>query len=289
MDYVGKEIRKKLSIGDNSTINLLRKGTNTVCSVIPENMVLRIHEDQNKTDIEENLQIVSELSRTSRVLPPIYPTVFSSGTTHVTAWPLAVAAKQNDYEAYKGMGEALKTLHDNDTKNSAFSKLATINLLETIKKRLTALKKSNSIPRYAIDVLEREANKIAEDHNKMLSEPLSVIHRDSHIGNLVHYDGKWVLIDMDNICLGPWQYDFIPTAVRSYRFGQEKEYNALVEGSGKDIREWKFFKSACSIRELTMTTWLGIRANNSRDHFEEFIMRVNTIRNPDDNSLWRAL
>lgn len=116
-----------------------------------------------------------------------------------------------------------------------------------------------------------------------------VIHGDANIGNVIlDRRGNPLLIDLDNFCTGPREWDLVQTALFAERFGwhTEDEYRKFVEFYGFDIRSWPGYPVLADYREVAMTLWLSGKASSDRRSAEEVHRRVETMRTNGDRRSW---
>lgn len=115
-----------------------------------------------------------------------------------------------------------------------------------------------------------------------------LLHGDAHAGNLVRGpDGHVLLCDFDPTCLGPWQFDLVPTAVGEQRFGREGTHRALAEAYGYDVTadpDWPLLREA---RELKMITGVLSYLGSTPGVAEEFTIRLRSVVEGDETARWR--
>lgn len=120
--------------------------------------------------------------------------------------------------------------------------------------------------------------------------PLTMIHGDAHLGNVLHSLDGPILTDFEVCAFGPVEWDAIPTSISKQRFGlSTREYGEFSEAFGTDVTAWADYRILKSVRELTMTTWLMQLVSVSEAHAREFSVRMQSLRTGDDEREWRAL
>jgi hypothetical protein len=72
----------------------------------------------------------------------------------------------------------------------------------------------------------------------------------------------------------------VEPALEHHRLGRESDesYAGFVERYEFDVVGWSRFEVLCSIRELTMTTWLMQNVGHSTDIAAEFRTRIDSLR-----------
>jgi len=119
--------------------------------------------------------------------------------------------------------------------------------------------------------------------------PEGPIHGDAHRGNVLCERGEPVLLDFEEFGVGPREWDLIPTAMSTLRFGvSAEEYGGFVEAYGFDVLLWPGADVLLDLRELTMTTWLMQNVGEAPEVAEEFRLRVGSMRAEDRNRAWHA-
>ncbi|OHV40047.1 aminoglycoside phosphotransferase [Pseudofrankia sp. EUN1h] len=119
--------------------------------------------------------------------------------------------------------------------------------------------------------------------------PTTVIHGDAHLGNLVRRpDGQVVLCDFDSVSIGPAEWDLVPVAVGTARFGYPSSWHAqLAAAYGADVTRWDGWPVLRAVRELKLvTSVLPILASNPTAA-AQFRVRLNSLRTGDETVRWR--
>ena len=123
--------------------------------------------------------------------------------------------------------------------------------------------------------------------------PQGVIHGDAHEANALRgRDGTVRMLDFEAFALGPREWDLGVLAMRYRPFGwiSEDEYQACIAAyGGFDITGWPGFPVLTRIRELSMTSWLLLKAGDSPEHEVELRRRMADLRDDSAPRHWRAL
>lgn len=119
--------------------------------------------------------------------------------------------------------------------------------------------------------------------------PQGVIHGDAGVGNvLLDRRGDPVLIDLDDFCTGPREWDLIQTALYYDRFGwhTREEYEAFTRAYGCDITQWGGYPLLADVREFIIVTWIAAKAGESERAAAEARKRVSAVRGGGSRRDW---
>jgi Ser/Thr protein kinase RdoA (MazF antagonist) len=117
--------------------------------------------------------------------------------------------------------------------------------------------------------------------------PPGPIHGDAHTRNLLTDNGQVVLLDFEAASLGPREWDLLPTAIATKRYGlHEERYRQFADAYGFDVRGWAGYPVLREVRELTMTTWIMQNVGGSPAAAAEFELRVSSLRERDFERAW---
>jgi len=111
---------------------------------------------------------------------------------------------------------------------------------------------------------------------------VGVMHGDMHYGNVLCLPGRrLLLIDFDQVCRGPREWDLVPNLVTVRRFGlAESEYQAFCSAYGFDLRTSPDAETLVRLRELGMVSWLLQQYGRSAVIDDEIRLRIDTISEP---------
>lgn len=279
-------ILRAFDLPTSSEVKLIRRGTNFVYLVEDVEAILRVTTADSVDDLRKQINVVKQLSEVALVLPPLSEKVAVSGCYAATLW--AKGEVRQGKEAFAGLGNALKSLWEVDPHEVDWADFGRVDLLGRAKRRLETLK-TLTIPARHIDFLECQISDLTLAHDALVSEGNSLIHGDAYIGNLVFYEGQYLLIDMDNLCIGKPEIDLVPTKVEADRFARVEEFKALERGARKSLSKWYWSKDACRIRELTMVTWLGTLWDVDQNKRDQFLLRMATLMDISDHRQWESV
>lgn len=122
--------------------------------------------------------------------------------------------------------------------------------------------------------------------------PRGPIHGDANVGNvIIDREGKPVLIDLDNFCRGPREWDLVQTALYYERFGwhTQEEYTAFCQVYGFDIMAWPGYETLADIHELRMVAWLSGNAAKDPRSSRELKKRLASLRDGGSRKHWSPL
>lgn len=117
------------------------------------------------------------------------------------------------------------------------------------------------------------------------------VHGDYHAGNLMRdRSGTIRLIDFEDFCWGPREWDACIEAVRYRAMGwtSEEDYSAYTRAYGFDPLDWPGFPVVRAIRELNMTTWLAQRLGQSAEVDAEVRRRIADLHDGQACRHWRV-
>ncbi|MET8090783.1 aminoglycoside phosphotransferase family protein [Micromonospora sp. NPDC005220] len=198
-----------------------------------------------------------------------------SGDWVATAWQYVPTA--GDEPEPVDLAAPLRELHSLDRLDVALPRWSPI---EKFRRRLNAAaalppQGANELERWSraefgvrtIDLLgdlHRRCDKAEEDLDRVAWQlPPGVIHGDAHTGNiLLAASGggatarpRPLLCDLDGMCIGPREWDLVPTAHGAARFGRSRTaYKLFVDAYGVDLMAWTGWTVLRRIRELQLVT-----------------------------------
>jgi aminoglycoside phosphotransferase (APT) family kinase protein len=115
-----------------------------------------------------------------------------------------------------------------------------------------------------VDILFKRCDQLeAELSSVRWSLPPGVIHGDAHSGNLLlpvipvrpAPARGVVLCDLDSVCVGPREWDLVPTAHGVVRFGRSKSIQqTFATAYGFDIMDWSGWPTLSAVRDLQLLT-----------------------------------
>lgn len=126
--------------------------------------------------------------------------------------------------------------------------------------------------------------------------PSGVVHGDAHTGNILLRapgDGaiagsEPLLCDLDGMCIGPREWDLVPTAHGATRFGRSAaDYRNFVDAYGADITKWAGWAVLRRVRELQLVTSTIDALAGRPDVAHELAHRLRSLFSEDLKATWR--
>jgi Ser/Thr protein kinase RdoA (MazF antagonist) len=140
------------------------------------------------------------------------------------------------------------------------------------------------------DFMTNELARLQAEYARLeFALPRGVIHGDANVGNVLRdINGSAVVIDLDDFANGPREWDLIQTAIYHDRFGwhTQEEYENFVSVYGYDIMRWSGYETLANIREFTIVTWIGQKANENKRTSAEARKRVDALRTGASRKDW---
>lgn len=119
-----------------------------------------------------------------------------------------------------------------------------------------------------------------------------VIHGDAGAGNTLRdWNGRPVMIDLDNFAVGHREWDLILTAVYydSFSWHSTQEYEEFAQAYGFDIMKWSGYSTLKELSEFLMVTWVITKAVESQQVADEASKRIESIRTGASRKDWSPL
>lgn len=130
--------------------------------------------------------------------------------------------------------------------------------------------------------LQDHADQFATDFTSLPPGlPFCALHGDAWDGNVaVDADGTAYLLDLENTCYGPPEWDLVSTAVKHLTTATvtAAEYEAFCTTYGMDVTSWPGYRVLAGIRELRMVTFALQIADEHPHAHAEAQHRVDCLR-----------
>ncbi len=267
----------------------MRLGSNAVFRLV-EPVVVRIARDDTELlhasrTVAVARWLESEDYPAVRALPVDQPVVIDGHA--VTFWE-AVSRVGNEWASVAEIAELLVKLHKLGTPDSLH--------LPEVAPFTKAEVRISSNTWLAPDKRRVLTDKLAElrDRYARLEWALSTgaIHGDAAVGNALRdWNGRPVMIDLDNFAIGHREWDLILTAVYYDSFGwhEAEEYEAFARIYGFDIMKWSGYSTLRELSEFLMVTWVITKAEESQRVADEASKRIESIRTGASRRDWAPL
>lgn len=200
------------------------------------------------------------------------------GKLAVTVWPF-IEADGGDPD-YAGVGRTVRQLHDLDSE--AVTTLVDLPRYHDfewldIEANLASLELVADVATEELAALEQAWERL-KDWRREVGEtagPMVVCHGDVHPDNIRFGKDGPVLIDWDNLCLGPREWDHAALAAWPHRWGGGPDtYIDFAEGYGDDLSATGACMILSTVRLLAPTVNLGLRLSDDPHRAEELHTRV---------------
>jgi Ser/Thr protein kinase RdoA (MazF antagonist) len=154
--------------------------------------------------------------------------------------------------------------------------------LEHTRRRLDEARQQ-AIPPGWLRVLSGRMVEVDEGLQHLRSElGHGAVHGDAHRGNLLLTTEGPVLLDLDEVCVAPREWDLTPTLVARRRFGLSQDHWASFSTAyGYDLLQSPAARPLVWLRELAMTTWLLQQYGATREIDEELERRIASLEEDD--------
>ncbi|MFI0743267.1 phosphotransferase enzyme family protein [Streptomyces sp. NPDC021100] len=130
--------------------------------------------------------------------------------------------------------------------------------------------------------LKNRADQLAEEFDRLPPGlPACALHGDAWDGNVaVDADGTAYLLDLENVCYGPPEWDLVSTAVKHLTTATvtAAEYDAFRRAYGVDVTLWSGYPVLAGIRELRMVSFALQIADEHAHARAEAQHRVDCLR-----------
>jgi Ser/Thr protein kinase RdoA (MazF antagonist) len=112
---------------------------------------------------------------------------------------------------------------------------------------------------------------------------VGVIHGDANFGNVLCLpDHDLLIIDFDEISIGPREWDLVPELVTHRRFAMsDADHQSFMDGYGYNVGATPDAPTFIALREMGMTTWLLQQYGADETIDTEIRHRIATITDKD--------
>ena len=113
------------------------------------------------------------------------------------------------------------------------------------------------------------------------TESKVVIHGDAHTLNTLVYERSVYILDLEDIRLGPWQWDAITPLIhcRAGWIGRQ-DYLAAIDAYGRDPSGEDDVELLVAVRLLRMTCWMASRCGRESEVIDRVKRRIDYVEDP---------
>ncbi|MBC8989124.1 aminoglycoside phosphotransferase family protein [Micromonospora chalcea] len=315
-DAVASELRAHLSdicsqLGiESDSARLVKYTMNAVFEAPP--FVIRLASGQHAATLAQRVVSVSEClaeagMSTVRIALSVAPQPIFSGDWVATVWEYVPTVRDEPKPA--DLAAPLRALHRLDHLDVALPRWSPI---DKFRRRLAAA--ASLPPREAEELdqwsraelgltasdLLRNLHRRCDDAEEGLDRvawqlPWGVIHGDAHTGNVLlplpadttMARSSPLLCDLDGVCIGPREWDLVPTAHGATRFGRSRiDYQGFVDAYGIDLTGWAGWPVLRGVRELQLVTSTIDTLAGRPEVAGELFYRLRSLFADDFKAIW---
>lgn len=261
---------------------LIRIGTTYVFEDPECNTVRRVsREPEDYQTAKTHLESIRELARAGApILPPTdhQPIQLTSGQI-LTSWPKIDTANLDPSE----LSRTLRKLHQ--TPVSSNTPLTNWRPGVNIPHRLEKSRELG-VPEGLVTTIEKAWEKLSEELPTEYPNT-TLIHGDAHPENLGKVEDTVVLIDLDDIAVGPCEVDLAPAVASALKTRDHAYSPDFLEEYGAPYSS-ETLEKLVRLRHISMVTWLMTLWKVRPDSQKETILRVATLhqkKNPGWTSM----
>lgn len=270
-----------------SDLDLLRFGSNAVFGVDKAHVLRVMRPGTSEADVQREIDLIGEFDRLD------IPTVRLSDVAQPlkaldclgTVWERLAEPHQDN--VYRALGRLMRLFHQRTA--GLRVPLEPWRQLALSDRRLIGCRQHYAPEdvRMLTQWSERIACKLDQVPPVL---PAGAIHGQAEVGNVLFRTGQPVLIDFEQVSLGPREWDLVHTAVVVTRFGRpEQRYRDFADAYGFDVRTWNGYQTHRRLWELCATTWLMQHDRRSCRVSEEIEVRLQTWRDDDPDARWTGV
>lgn len=227
--------------------------------------VIRVHHISHMDEVNQRLQDIITLSHSGApLLEPLIPhaLVSEDSKSIATLWPYC---PRND--SVDGVMGAVDMLHKVGNSDLPGIDLPDVDVMGAMRERMDTMDVSDEV-HAVLSTMVGEAEELAHDVSGGC-----IVHSDAHVGNSVIQDGVVKLIDCDNLCIGPPEWDFLPMLHSQVRFGKEI---TCIDGV-----DWGRVESWLPIRDASTCTWLATQGGQeAKDELHNRLFQDDYVWSP---------
>ncbi|MFI7221263.1 phosphotransferase [Micromonospora maritima] len=315
-DAVASELRVHLSdvcaqLGiEPDSARLVKYTMNAVFEAPP--FVIRLASGQHAATLAQRVVSVAECLAeagmpTVRVASGVAPQPIFSGDWVATVWEYVRTVPDEPKPA--DLAAPLRALHRLDQLDVALPRWSPI---EKFRRRLAAaaslpLQEAEELDQWSRTELSLGAAELLRDLHRRCDDAeedldrvpwqleWGVIHGDAHTGNILlplpgddaMVRSDPVLCDLDGVCIGPREWDLVPTAHGATRFGRSRaDYQGFVDAYGMELTGWAGWPILRDVRELQLVTSTIDALAGRPEVAGELSYRLRSLFHDDFKAIW---
>jgi Ser/Thr protein kinase RdoA (MazF antagonist) len=264
---------------DADDAELLRLAANAVFRLKTAQVVVRISAPRPQSgQVRRTVQVARWLSRIG------FPAVRLHGDYHQ---PVVVDDYQATFWDYLPPGDiqpSLEALAQLLRELHALSTPLALPRWDPVADARNLLRRGNGLADPDRAFLERMCDELDTELSLLVPAlPAGIIHGDAWLGNLLAGADVPVLSDLDQVSVGPREWDLVPTIVNAQRFGYPPaQARRFLDAYGFDVMAWHGFPLLRRTRELIMLAGVAPALSSSPAIADEFARRINGLSNERD-------
>ena len=258
-------------------ISHLRSSVNDVYVIGNNDYILRMHQMRDNIDTLYNISNQPRRSHIleaagAQIVPAASPYVFLDDNYISTIWEYGEQSN-NKSDIFNALN-SLHSIYDKSVIEAL--RLPRMDIISIIQKRVDEFTIKTDHKDIA-DFLLREVEQARIENEHIANAGNNIVHLDGYQRNIVLYNEKPSLIDLDTLSLGPYQYDYIVSYVSSILSHQEIDKNII-----ETVTKWDLFEEAYHLRLIEMLSWIAVMSLSSDIHEKELILGYESIVNGRD-------
>ena len=263
----------------NQSIKHLRSSVNETFLVDGGRYILRMYQEGVPDVYAKGKELATVRAQRlydagANVVPPAVIEPFSEQGWVSTLW----MAGETGNVSYDDMFEALSSLHQiQDTEIIKELDLAPMNVAGTVRASAEKFWASESGSGEVGEFLREIIEDCDISHDRLVEVGGDAVHLDGYVGNVVRFEGRPCLIDLDTLSLGPWQYDFVVPYSSFLCAGS----GLRMEGVPSEVFEWGLFEDAMRVRFADVFSRVCAMSVGSGAYRGEMLVRFTSLKYGD--------
>lgn len=205
------------------------------------------------------------------VVPPAAMDPVSAQGWVSTLWMAGDARNVSHSEMF----EALRSLHQiQDASVVKELDLAPMGIVGTVRASAEKFWSSGSGSGEIGEFLHELVEDCEVSHARLVEAGENIVHLDGYAGNVVWFEGRSCLIDLDTLSLGPWQYDFVVPYSSFLCTGG----GVRMDSVPCEVFEWSLFEDAMRVRFADVFSRVCAMSVGSEVYRNEMMVRFVSLK-----------